>query len=365
MPHPRNLFTHGLRITLRRLPALLWIYAFNLGLAIVFSLRLHSQLSDLTSHSLAAQRLSTGFDLSTIAETLIHLGQPPSSIAINTAGIPLYFLIYFLLVPGTLFCYLTATPARLGTLLQQGLSHFWRFVRITLVTLIVSAIILGPLIALQNVSTNLIDKTITGRPAFLYGFACYILIGLVAAVLRLYFDLVEVYTVQLGHLHFHKGKPDRRIRRTLLPALRTLRHNFTRAYLTFITLTLLGLAAVALTAHTAMHQLAQPRVWSMFLLAQLGLFLMLLTRFWQRGAATTLILDFPIPIPHPRATPPINSPSHSRLTDDPIPGPEPASPSLDEPDPGVFHHTPHTPAPVGLQICPRFQTTLATQFTIM
>ena len=50
----------------------------------------------------------------------------------------------------------------------------------------------------------------------------------------------------------------------------------------------------------------------------------LLTRFWQRGAATTLALDYPMPDPIP----------------DPIPDPEPASPSLDEPDPGVFHHTP-------------------------
>ena len=46
-----------------------------------------------------------------------------------------------------------------------------------------------------------------------------------------------------------------------------------------------------------MHSLAQPRVWPMFLLAQLGLFLMLLMRFWQRGAETVLALDNPIPMP--------------------------------------------------------------------
>jgi hypothetical protein len=68
-------------------------------------------------------------------------------------------------------------------------------------------------------------------------------------------------------------------------------------YLTFVFLTLLGLAAVVLTARTAMHSLAQPRVWPMFLLAQLGLFLMLLTRFWQRGAETILALDNPIAVP--------------------------------------------------------------------
>ncbi len=32
-------------------------------------------------------------------------------------------------------------------------------------------------------------------------------------------------------------------------------------------------------------------------------------------------------------------------TSDPVPEPEPAVPSLDEPDPGVFHHDPVRPVP--------------------
>ena len=35
--------------------------------------------------------------------------------------------------------------------------------------------------------------------------------------------------------------------------------------------------------------------------------------------------------------------SHSDTHPAPIPDPEPASPSLDEPDPAVFHHTPSRP----------------------
>src|SRR5207248_10237602 len=59
----------------------------------------------------------------------------------------------------------------------------------------------------------------------------------------------------------------------------------------------LGFAAVILTARISMHMLAQPRVWPTFLLAQLGLFLMLFTRFWQRAAETSLSLQNPIPSP--------------------------------------------------------------------
>ncbi len=357
MPHPRSLLLNGLSRTLSRFPALLWTYVFNLTLAVLFSLHMHSQLAAITAHSLAAQRLSSGFDLGTTSEVFVRLSDTPGTLTPSFAVLPLYFLLYFVIVPGTLFCYLTGTPAHLGTLLQQGLAHFWRFIRITLLTLLLSAAVLGPLLAIQSVFAAHVDRNAVGRFAFLHYVVSFTLIGLVAAVLRLYFDLVEVYTVQLGHLRYANGKPDRRVRHTLLPAFRTLRQNFLRAYLTFLTLALLGIAAVYFTARTAMHQLAQPRVWTMVLLAQLGLFVMLLTRFWQRGAAATLALDFPLPriplsptaplkeanmpLPEPPPPTPDNTP---HPIPDPIPDPEPAPPSLDNPDPGVFHHTPHPPA---------------------
>ena len=360
MMERRNIFLHGLSLTLRRFPALVWTYVFNLALALLFSISFHRQIASLLSHSLAAQRLTSGFDLGTIGEVSLHLHEGPVGDSGGIAGhasIPVFLIVYFLLVPGTLYCYQTATPARLGTLLQQGLLYFWRFVRITLLTLIVCGLILGPLTFCQDKWADYIDDHLVGRRAFLCILAGYIIIFFIASILRLYFDLVEVYTVQLGLQIRENGKPDRRVRKTLLPALRALRRNFWRAYSTFIALAVLGLAAVFFTARTAMHSLAQPRVWPMFLLAQTGLFLMLATRFWQRGAETTLSLDFPI-VEEEEA--PYNGPSfvtptypplsvvlkstvpehHDRVTD-PIPAPEPASPSLAEPDPGIYR--PETP----------------------
>ena len=370
MPERRNIFLHGLSLTLRRLPALLWTYLFNLALAFLFSLSLNLQLSKLLNHSLAAQRLSSGFDLGPIGETYLHLHEGPIGAAGAVSGhasIPLFLIVYFLLVPGTLFCYQTDAPARLGTLLKQGLLYFWRFVRITLLTLLVSGLILGPLFFLQGKWADNVDDRIVGRSAFFLILAGNIVLFLVASILRLYFDLVEVYTVQLGQflrpaVFGNQPKPDSRVRRTLTPAWRTLRSNFSEAWPTFLFLTLLGFAAVILTARISMHMLAQPRVWPTFLLAQLGLFLMLLTRFWQRGAETSLSLQNPIlppSLPPLRTvsgtvdpTDPLHPSRRIRLapephavppTPEPISNPEPAPPSLDEPDPGVFHHEPTKP----------------------
>lgn len=303
MSHQRNMLTGGLKLTLRNWPALVWTYVFNLGLAWLFTSPLRQQINAITSHSLASGRLTGAFDLGIMAEVFMKLSKGPGAATQGSYfSTPIYLVLYFLLVPGTLFCYQTGTTAHLSTLVKSGFDHFWRFVRITLVSLVVFAVVLGGLHALQNVWSAHVDEHIVGRRAFLLHFAGLVVIGLVAALLRLYFDLVQVYTVHIG-LQTHpvdagrKKRTERQIRRTFMPAWRTYRRNFLRGYVTFVFLTLLGLAAVVLTARAAMHSLAQPHVWPMFLLAQLGLFLMLLTRFWQRGAETILALDNPIPIP--------------------------------------------------------------------
>jgi hypothetical protein len=404
MPRTRNIFIHGLGITLRRFPAVLWTYAFNLVLALAFCFPLKVQLSNLLDRSLAAQRLSSGFDLGTAATAAmrLHEGGPGHASALTSHGsVPFYLLLYFLLVPGTLYCYLTRAHTRLSTLLRQGLLHFWRFVRITLLMLLAALLLLGPLIWLDLRWADFVDDHFVGRPALLLTLTGVLLLLLVASLLRLYFDLVEAYTVQLGTHLRSAGRPDRRIRRTLRPALRLLRNHLGRIWLVFLFLAVLGAAAAFFFTRTAIHMLAQPRVWPMFLLAQLGLFLMLFTRFWQRGVEASLVLQHPIlpegntpgaydlhpptpspasPVPSPQApaeTIPFEHPRHVEMiynpdpltplypaplspddplapltppepptsTPDPIPNPEPAPPSLDEPDPGVFHHDPQKPDP--------------------
>ena len=227
-----------------------------------------------------------------------------------------------------------------------------------------NGLILGPIFYLQGKWADYIDDHIVGSAAFYAILAGNIALFLVASILRLYFDLVEVYTVQIGQhirpaIFGQQGSPDRRVRRALRPAWRTLRANFSQALPIFLFLTLLGFAAVILTARTSIHMLAQPHVLPTFLLAQLGLFLMLLTRFWQRGAETSLALQHPIPAPSLAPVPPVANridpaePSRrihlaptspvARTTNEPISDPEPAPPSLDEPDPGVFHHEPPKP----------------------
>src|ERR1700677_1038636 len=168
MSERRNIFIHGLSLTLRRAPALLWTYAFNLGLALIFSISFHRQFASILDHSLVSQRLIGGFDLSTVVDARLHLYNASGGATVgNYSSIPLYLLIYFLLVPGVLFCYQTNSQARLSTLLHQGLLHFWRFVRITILTLLISGFYLGLLSFLQSKWAEHVDEHAVGRHAFL------------------------------------------------------------------------------------------------------------------------------------------------------------------------------------------------------
>jgi hypothetical protein len=127
-----------------------------------------------------------------------------------------------------------------------------------------------------------------------------------------------------------------------------MRDHLARIWPSFLLLTLLGVAAIFFTGRLAIHMLAQPRVWPMFLIIQTGLFAMLFTRFWQRGIETSLVLQNPIPGEPPPPGPgyfavPLPAAPEPKPSLDPIPDPEPAAPSMDEPDPGVFHHDPMKP----------------------
>ena len=388
MARTRSILIYGLGTTLRRISAFVWSYLFSLGLAYLFCYPMKVELANMLDGSLAAQRLSSGLDIGTAVDASLRLHEGAggqATMMISHGAIPVYLLIYFLLVPGTLYCYVTRSRAHLSTLLRQGVIFFWRFIRITLLTLLGFLLIVGPVAILQSHWAAFVSERFVGRSALALRLGGLLVVLLVASLVRLYFDLVEVYTVQLGAERRADGKHDSRVRRTLRPAFRVLRNHLWQSWSVFLLLALAGAIGSFILSRIAMHMLAQQRVWPMFLVAQAGVLLMMFTRFWQRGAEVSLAQQHPLPFlregsrisftkesvraatvdrPHhigtiynDPLTPVYPAPlsaddmlvreaiveTENKAEVDPIPDPEPAVPPLDEPDPGVFHHEPHKP----------------------
>jgi hypothetical protein len=341
---PRSPFLHGLSLTIRKPRALFWTYFLNLSLAWLMGFGIRSQYSVVTQSSLAAQRLIGGFDLGVLIDATRRIGEGPEGpVAASMLGVPLYVLLYFLLVPGTLYAYQTDEKLKLSGLVQRGVESFWSFVRILLLTALVAVPVLGLASAVQAAWSHFLDERMPGEEGFLLRLAGGFVVFLLLCLIRLYFDLVEVHTVAASMTLRPNGKPDRRIRKALRPAWHTFCAHFGSTYLLFVALALAGGVAVYLFGLSALHHLGQPRAWPTLVLAQVGLFLMLFTRFWQRAAETVLARNvFPperrSPVFAPRtdlSTSPA-PPPHPVI--DPVPDPEPSVPSLEAPDPGVFHH---------------------------
>ena len=341
---PRSPLLHGLSLTIRNPRPLLFTYFFNASIAWVASWGLRAQYTEVMHNSLAAQRLIGGFDLGVVLDAALRINEGPhGTMAASALTIPIYLLVFFLFVPGTLYAYQTDKYLGLSGLLQWGVQGFLSFVRITFLTLLIAIPVLGLAAVVQAAWANFLDKHILGETGFFLRLAGVFVLFLLVCVLRLYFDLVEVHTVALSMTLRPSGKPDRRVRKTLKPAFQSMSAHFGATYFVFVLLALLGGAAAYFLGFSALRHLGQPRAWPTFLLAQLGLFLMLFTRFWQRAAETILVQKvFP---PQRRSLvfgPPTGVDRRvSRAAApvlDPIPPAEPIAPSLDAPDPGVFHH---------------------------
>lgn len=172
----------------------------------------------------------------------------------------------------------------LSVLLRGGVAYFWRFVRAALLAGGSAAIIVSVLLAIRAGLLARADAVYVGRRMFLFSSISLFVILLVALLLRLWWDLVEVYVVR------NAMDGERRVHLALLPALRLLFRHFFRAFGSFLLTGLAGVTALALCL-ALWKALPAHQVWMAALLVQLGLFLLLASRFWQRGLAAAFVMS--------------------------------------------------------------------------
>ena len=320
METKRPLLLPGLYMALRHWRAVAWTYGLQLLLTVLFTFGVHHQISALLARSLVSTRLTSGFDVAILAEVFRSIRQPPY------AGQQQWFLssivfavVNLILTPGVLYAYVTGERACLHRLQYQGFRYFWRFVRISLVAVILFTAVLSPLATLRTLISDHLDAAgVLGKPHFLAVLPMTLALLFAACLIRLYFDLVEVYAIRLGIDNEY------RVYKAYAPAWNTLRSRFAAPYLAFTLLTFTGIACIAAAAWLSIHRLAAPGSLGIFLLLQSGILLDLVTRFWQRAVEVRLVEDVPasslgleedplapVPIsPWPRSNPFLSTQTH-------------------------------------------------------
>jgi hypothetical protein len=281
-----NLLLQGFQLGLRNWPCVVWTYAVNLLFAVLAGVPLASGLAPYLDHSLAARNIAGTIDTSYLRELEIQLrGAGFFPMVIHTAVWlnVVQVLVLFVLFSGSVFIYVSAEPPRFSVMLRGGIAYFWRFVRAAIVAGFAATVIVGLLFGLRELLLDRLGNVYVERQFSIYAAVSAGLILLVALLVRVWWDLVETYIVR------NAMDGERRILPALLPALRLLFRHFFRTFGSFLVAGLAGIAAFALCLFL-WRLLPAHQVWMACLLAQLGLFLLLAGRFWQRGVEATLVM---------------------------------------------------------------------------
>jgi hypothetical protein len=221
-----NILVQGFQLALRNWPLVLWAYAVNLVFGLLAGVPFATGLASYLDHSLAAQRIAGTLDVSYLGELMGHLHESGfRSTAINTAAWLnlLELLVLFVLFAGTTFVYVSAEPPQLSVLLRGGVAYFWRFLRAAILAGCVAAVVLGILLSARALLLTRAGSVYVERTMFLYSAISAAVVLLVASLVRLWWDLVEVYIVR------NAMDGERRVRQALLPALQLLWKYFFRA----------------------------------------------------------------------------------------------------------------------------------------
>jgi hypothetical protein len=287
-----NLLSQGFQLVLRNWPCVVWVYAVNLFLALLASVPFATGLGGYLDHSLAAQKIGGTIDFSYIVELALHIRDTGfSPMVLHTAGWVglLQLVVLFYLFAGSVFVFVAAEPPQLSVLLRGGVAYFWRFVRAAILAGGSAAIIMSVLLALRSWLLARADAFYVERRMFLYFAMSGAVVLLVGLLLRLWWDLVEVYVVR------NAMDGEHRVHLALLPAFRLLFQNFFRIFGSFLLTGIAGVAALGLCLEL-WKALPAHQVWMAALVAQLGLFLLLASRFWQRGLEATLVMVLDPPL---------------------------------------------------------------------
>jgi hypothetical protein len=171
--------------------------------------------------------------------------------------------------------------ASAGNLFRIGFRFFWRMVRTAILFLIIGIIVLGILFAARGALLAKLDNIYVERQYFLWAFFTLMFIGLVAFFIRLWFDLAQLIVVERGVYRIGRVE-DRAVRHAFGPAWRLLRAGFWKLYLSCLLTGIAGKAALIL-ALVIWHAAPPSATFVAFILGQIGAFLLLASRLWQRG----------------------------------------------------------------------------------
>ena len=280
----KGLLSGGWERMMRNKRYIFWFYILNLALAWFGAAGFNNQAHDFLDHSLLSNRLLTSLDIGVAAEMFM---QPDFGSFHGITGPSLHFAVLFLFLtmlflPGVLQGYASTYRLPREDFFRACGWNFWRFIRLMIVAGVVMGLEAGVLFGLYGLLEKQTAKSTNELLLPEVRLAGLVVIFLLMAALRIWFDLAQVDVVL---------SDQRAVRRSIGKALHHSFRSLGQLLGSYVLTTLVALIVLVAGLWFWMRFVPSAGVMRAILVSQLLLLLLLIPRFWQRGAAVTYYLQ--------------------------------------------------------------------------
>ena len=301
----RSLLGGGLGMVTSNKRYIFWFWLLSLFLAGFGTSGFRESAHAILDHSLYAQKLTHGFDLSVYIELLLR----PEFGPMNSMTFPaLYFAFLFLIatalfLPGVFAGYASTYRLPREDFFRACGRNLWRFIRIMIIAGIVMGIFAGILFGANGAIVKKAGESTNELLPFELQMTGLAIIFLVMTTLRIWFDLAEADTVL---------NDQRAVRKSVAAGFRHTFRGFGGLLGSYV-LTAIVAAAILVGGVWAWMKLISPEsILGAFVISQITLFLLLIPRFWQRGIAVSYWQQHmlvPVVVVEPTAPAPVPVPA--------------------------------------------------------
>ncbi len=327
MTDNKGLLGSGLGMVGRNKRYVVWFWLLNLALALGGTLGFFNQAGTMLDHSLYADRLVHGFDLSVYLEMIAKPEFGPTT-ASRTPAVCFALLFLFataLFLPGVYQGYASIYRLPRDEFFRACGRNLWRFIRLLIVAGIVMGIVAGALFGLRAALIKAATESTNELLPFSVSMASLAVIFLVMSVVRIWFDLAEADVVL---------SDQRAVRKSIGAGFRQTWRSLGRLLGSYLVTTIVAAIVLAVGVWAWMKFVSPESVLGAFLVGQLTLLLLLIPRFWQRGIAVAyyrramvapvIVVQPVVPEPVPAVVVPVVStePAASSIISPPVGNPQ-------------------------------------------
>ncbi len=296
----QGLLTEGAGLVWRRRSVLWLVFAGNVVLGAMGTLPMARELNRALRHTLAGEQLFKGFDLGMFYELQRLPEVNPLRFKTSAYAFAALFAMFMLFVSGGILETYRQGRRRIsvGDFFAVSGAFFWRFVRLTLFSLVPFALLREAYFEVEKASDYLGDKVSADQVGFVIWLAGVLLLVVIALFVRLWFDVAKVHTV---------ASDDRRMLRCAWKGLAVPRRQLRALLWIYLRISLVAWLT-AVVAFLIWTRIPPTAIWATFVLLELVMLVQLGARLWQMASATLWYKRHVEPVPaSPDFAPPLPS----------------------------------------------------------